>query len=288
MQLLLLQRRVEGLGGLLERVLDALVNEGLDLVALLPVFEGGREEAALCALLHQGDVVLESPQLFELALLAEHLLAAPPAQPAAHLHAALGDDAAGDLAVAAAEDGLNRELAYGFLLLDRAHAALHGGAQVIHHVVDDLVLPHLHTGLLCGLLHGRRHAGVEGQHEAIRSCRQVDVGARDLARRRQQEAQQDAVLRQLGQRRLDCLSDPCRVDLEHHVDALQLLRAILGLDDGASQRNAILACLRRQPLLTRLSFLGLGRRLGLLVGLVHREDVARLGHAAQAYHRARH
>ena len=32
----------------------------------LPVFEGGREEAALCALLHQGDVVLESPQLFEL------------------------------------------------------------------------------------------------------------------------------------------------------------------------------------------------------------------------------
>ena len=87
-----------------------------------------------------------------------------------------------------------------FALLGRQHAA-HGRLDLIHRVIDDVVVAQVHTALLSASLRapavGTR---VEADNHGLRSDRQVDVGLADAADRRVHDLHTHFVGAELEQR----------------------------------------------------------------------------------------
>src|SRR3954471_4684850 len=248
--------------GLGDRRGDALHGEHLDDVADLQIVVALEADAALEARLDLGHVVLEAAQRAQLALVDHHVVAQQARLRLARaLDDAVGDHAAGDGAeLRRLEDLPHLGRAEPHFLERRLEDAGHRLLDLVGHVVDDRVQPHVDL-LALGDLRGvaiRPH--VEADDDGVRGQRQQHVELVDGADTRMDDADLDALVAELLQRAGQHLGRALHVGLD---DDRQLLDAALGdlLLEGLEREAARLR--RVRPL--------------LLLVLAEQGDLARLG-----------
>src|SRR5687767_10837921 len=261
---------------------DLLDDVALDLVAVLDVVEVLEPDAALEALAHLGDVVLEAAQAPDAALPRDDAVAD---EAGARVAAddAVGDAAARDDAGLRHAEGREHErLAQNLLGLDLVEHADHGRAYLLLDLVDDRVEPDVDVLLPREL--GRPDLGsdVEADDDdgapgglGLRGGGQEHVRLGDGADARAHDAHLDGVGRELGERRLEDLDRALHVGLDDGQEFLDLRLA--------ERLDAALGGLRER-LLAR-------GHLALVRGLLRLGDVgddleglAGLRHALEAEH----
>src|SRR5215204_6314203 len=261
---------------------DLLDDVALDLVAVLDVVKVFEPDAALVALAHLGDVVLEAAQGADAALPGDDAVAD---EAGARVAAddPVDDAAARDDAGLRHPEGLEDErLAQDLLGLDLVEHADHGRADLLLDLVDDRVEPDVHVLLPreLGGPHLRPHVEADDDDRAprrlgLRRRGEQHVRLGDGADAGADDAHLDRVGRELGERRLQHLDRALHVGLD---DGQQFLDLRL-----AERLDAALGGLRER-LLAR-DHLAVVRDL-LRLGDVgdDLEGLARLRHALEAEH----
>src|SRR5680860_221155 len=249
----------------------------LELVARLDVLELVQADAALVAVRHLGDVVLEAAQRGDDVLGHDHTVADDPHRRVAP-DAAVGDDRAEHEAGARHLEDLPDLRAAGDDLFDlRREHALDSALDVLRGLVDDGVLAQVHAAVVDRLAGVGVGTHVERDDDGTRRLRQADIA---LVHR--SDSLVDDGDAHLGELELvhgvrDGLDRARDVALDDQVQRLQLTRL-----DGAGEllQRQRLAVGELQPALARLA-VG-GDVTGRALVLDHAELIARVGHLVPA------
>ena len=183
-------------------------HEALEDVAFLDVVVLFNRHAALIACGDLLDGVLEALQRAELSFVNDNVVAQDAdrcvARDFAVFDIAACDRADGRDLVGLADLGVTDDC---LAELGREQA-LHGVGDFVDGVVDDAVHPHVDLVALCSRLRLIVRADVEADDNRVGGRSQQDIGLVDCADARVDDLDADLVVRNLLQRRLDCL---CRV-----------------------------------------------------------------------------
>ena len=235
--------------GALKRPLDGLDVVALDDVALADVLIVGERHAALLAGRHLLHLVLEALEGGERAFVDHDVVADEPDLGAA-LHLALGDAAARDLAdLGDVEHLQDARIAQEDLADHRSQQARHGGLNVVHEIVDDVVVADLDARLVRGRLGLHVGAHVEAQHDGLGRACEHDVGLGDAADARVHHARLDLVGAELAQGADDGLDRALHVALHDQRELLaagllELLHHLLERAPGAGRAQRLPALAR--------------------------------------------
>src|SRR5579863_8517636 len=203
-------------GAPLEGAGDLFDLEALDNVALLDVLVVLEGHAALGALAHFADLVLEALQGLQAAFVDDDIVAQQPHLGAAP-HQALGDHAARHLAdLADVEDLANLGVAEETLAPGRRQQARQGAFHVLDHLVDDRVIADLDAVASRQIARLRIGADVEADDHGVGRLGEDHVAFVDAADRGVQHAHRDLGGAEALERRIDRFERALHVAFDHH------------------------------------------------------------------------
>ena len=169
----------------------------------------------------------------------------------------------------------------GFANLRRQHAGQHG-FDVVHHIVDDVVVADFDAVALGAVARLRIGADIEADDGAARGMGQDHIGFGDGANAGLQDLNRDFIGVELGQRALDGFDRPLHIGLddERQKFGLAVLPRLQKLIEGLTRRCGM----TRLAALARAIF---GDLAGPRLIFDHDEFIAGLRHARQAenFHR---